>query len=263
MKNPMMILDGGAGALEPTPDTPPQGTPDPNLPDATPKAGDTPPVDQPADEAAIAAEAKRKEDSEKFFQTKYQELLADKQPQAPAAPVAAAPPAPAAPDPDIGVEPTVGDMTEARLAKVIGGVVSKQMTAHEDAALVKYQMGNAMKPINEYAAKEGLSQEDIKAAFEQAQAYGIDITVVDGPTKFAAAAFVNLRNIGLSRGHVAANSEAVRLAEAKARDLAATAQPGGTAPPVPVGEKSENEKTLDRMNELKGKSSSSLLDPNR
>ena len=138
---------------------------------------------------------------------------------------------------------------------------SKQMAAHEEAALVKYQMSKAMAPINEYAEKEGLSQEDIQAAFNEAQAYGIDITVVDGPPKFVMAAFQILRNTALSKGHVAANSDAARLASEKARALAATQQPGGGGkPPTPAGEKSEDQKTLDGMNAIKPKSSSSLLD---
>lgn len=255
----LMFLDGGAGAPDPSAtDTLPQTTPDPNSPDATPKPGDTPPVDTPpADEAAIAAaEAQQKEESEKFFQTKYQELLADKQPKAPD-------PAPdksqsksTDSDLDTGDEPTVGEMTKKELGEFMRG----EMTAHRDAALVDYQSANAMKPINEYAAKEGLSEEDIQAAFNQAQVYGIDIKVVDGPTKFAAAAFVILRNIGLSRGHIAANSDAARIASEKARELVATQQPGGGAPPTPAGEKSEDMKRLDAMNATKPKGSGSLID---
>lgn len=259
----LMFLDGGAGAPDPsTTDTPPQPTPDPNPPEPTPKPGDTPPVDPPpADEAAIAAaKAAKAEANEKFYQRAYQELKATLQPKVPDPPAAPPPGKSADPDPDTGDEPTVGEMTKAELAEFMGGVVKTQMTAHENAALVKYQTGNAMKPINEYAAQQGLSQEDIQQAFNNVQAYGIDITVVDGPTKFAMAAMTELRNMALSKGHVAANSDAARLAAEKARELAATQQPGGGAPPTPAGEKSEEQKSLDRMNATKPKSSSSLLD---
>ncbi len=258
----LMFLDGGAGAPDPSPtDTPPSATPDPNPTDATPKPGDTPPVDPPADEAAIAAataaaKKEREEKSEKHYTRAYQELLKTLKPTAPA-PTPTTPAVKIAdPDPDVGDEPTVGEMSKKELGEFMRG----EMRAHRDAALVDYQASNAMKPINEYAAKEGLSQKDIDAAFEQAQVYGIDITVVDGPPKLAMAAFEILRNIGLSRDHVAANSDVARVAEEKARDLAATQQPGGGAPPTPGGEKSEEQKVLDRINDIKPKSSSSLLD---
>lgn len=257
----------GAGTPEGTPPTPEQVVAQPpegekvdaitelvaSSDEAPAVPEETPPV-EPTDDA-------KKAETEAFYQTKYQTLLATLDKDAPAPvlgqpgliPPATPPVAPVAPVIPV-VQPPVQDEDEYRqLIKAeiqagfteMRGQQEAQQLATAEAQFMREEK-SAGAELSKFAADTGITQEQLNEAYNVAQDMGIPYSRIGGPTAYVKFIAKHLDHERRINGPTPQEVTTLAAAEQKVLTDAMVAQPNMATPGAPVA-LSRDDQILDIM----------------
>lgn len=224
---------------------------------------------EPGEEVKAKPEEKSPE-KEQLYQTRMQNLLGYIKQIEPdrldefkqAAKEGVSDPITPAPD-DAGGGRTIADLEVDEFV----GVMTKKLTEANRASFVELgrqqtidrERASASQALLAQAKEFGLTNDDLNKAIGEASKLSIDTNAVGGFSRLAVAAMKELKLTAFEKGIVTRTQEAVTSATDAARDIVATEQPAKGAPPT-KGKETEEQKTLRRIQEVRGRPSHTLLD---